>query len=286
MENVNAAATTSVIPPASGGGEAPASNPTITAPSSSSEASPAPVAETAKPEEVKTETPSQNVLGDAQEVKAPESAEAKVEVKPNTQAEVKPEQKVDAVKAEVAALPVYEFKLPENVKVDEAPFKEFQNLLGELETATTKLDHEALQERGQKLIDMHVKGVEDSIQRLNDSYLQFHKSQGEEWLSNFRKDPELGAGNIEETVSNLRKAVESYAGNETQLTEFRELMQATNVGKHPALIRLIKNMNDKITKYETETDTGNSKTNRSVPAQKPAPSSVKSFDRFYAGKSA
>lgn len=217
-----------------------------------------------------TETPAlaENVLGDIVKTDKPVAEEKKIDDKATP--DIKPSEKAAEVKVE---LPVYEFKLPENIAVDQEPLTNFNKLLGEIETG--KLDHLGLQEKGQALVDMHIKGVQDSLERQTDFYVEQHKKTGNDWLQAFKKDPELGGDNLQETVSNLQHTVASYAGNEAQIKEFRDLMLTTNAGNHPALIRLIKNMSDKIAKYESEPKNG------MVPAARPAPTKVKDHQIFY-----
>jgi hypothetical protein len=180
---------------------------------------------------------------------------------------------------EPAPLPVYEeFKLPDGYSADPESIGEFSKLLGELETAAGKLDHKGYQEAGQKLIDLGTKNVQQSIERLNEYYTQFHENQKKEWFESFKKDPEMGGEKLQETVSTLRTAVEQYGGNAEQVAEFRKIMKETGVGNHPAVTRLLYNMQQKINKYETE-----SGGNRIVPGQKPAPSKVKPYQQFYGG---
>lgn len=235
------------------------------------------------------ETVTENVLGDSAKPEvAPDIAASPVEEKPEAKDPVKPETKTPAdgevkpdeeVKPE---LPVYEeFKIPEGVNLDKEQIGEFTKLLGEIETG--KLDHAGMQEAGQKLIDLATKATADSITRLNDYYVQFHENQKKEWFESFKKDPEMGGENLDKTVSTLREAVEQYAGNETQIAEFRSVMKDTGVGNHPAVIRILNNMAQKIQKYTTEADNGNGGSNRIVPGQRPAPSKVKDYQRFYAG---
>lgn len=225
------------------------------------------------PAEVEVE----NVLGDdkepAKKDDAPEKKDADV-TKPD---EAKPD-------ADPAPLPAYDFTIPENVSVEKEPLEAFTKLLGEIETS--KLDHAALQERGQKLVDMHIKGVQESIQRLNDHYVQIHEANKKEWFEAFKKDPDLGNGNEDRTreiASNLREAIGQYGGTDAQQAEFRALMKETGVGNHPALLRMLNNMDAKIKKYTTEADNGNGGTNRIVPAARPAPSKVKNYQQFYNG---
>lgn len=207
-------------------------------------------------------TPAENILGDnAPAEKKPDEAakpaEATTEVKPETPIEP----------------PVYEFNLPENVAVDQEKFGTFQKLLGEIETG--KLDHAAFQEKGQALVDMALAEIETATQRQTDYYLELHKKTGDEWLKAFKADPELGGDNIVETVGQLQNTVARFGGTESQLAEFREVMKNTNAGNHPAVIRVIKNMADKLATYESEPKNG------MVPAAKPAPNKVKPHELFY-----
>ena len=87
----------------------------------------------------------------------------------------------------------------------------------------------------------------------------------------------MGGDKLNETVGLLRESVETYAGDTKQVAEFRQLMKETGVGNHPALTRLLYNMQKKIDFYTKETN------NRSVPAQAPAPSKVKPYQQFYQG---
>ncbi len=235
--------------------------PAVTTPQASIEVK----AET-KPE-VKAETPTppatESILGD-------EKPDAKPKEK------VKTEAKVETPKVE---LPTYEaFKLPENVTLDKEPLDAFTKILGEIETG--KLDHAGMQEAGQKLVDLAAKSTTDSINRLNDYYVGIHETQKKDWFEASKKDSELGNGDdkaFAEIAGNLRTSIDTYAGSAEQQKEFRTLMKDTGVGNHPALLRMLNNMQKKIDSYTKETG------NRSVPAQAPAPSKVKPYQQFYSG---
>lgn len=226
-----------------------------------------------------------SVLGDS----------GKTEVKTDVKAETKTEEKIEAkdtVKAEgekpegevKIEFPIYEeFKVPEGVNLDKEQVGEFNKILGEIETG--KLDHAGYQAAGQKLVDLATKATTDSITRLNDYYVNFHENQKKQWFEAFKADPEMGGEKLDITVGTLREAVETYAGNESQVQEFRQLMKETGVGNHPSVIRLLNNMANKISKYTTEADNGNGGNNRMVPGARPAPSKVKDYQRFYAGGS-
>lgn len=229
----------------------------------------------------------ENVLGDsaAPAVAEPVKTETPAEIKPEVKEEAKPTTETpvegEAAKAtEAPVLPTYEdFKLPDGINLDKEQVSEFSKLLGEIESG--KLDHAGFQEKGQQLIDLATKATSESITRLNDYYVQFHENQKKEWFESFKKDPEMGGENLDKTVSTLREAVESYGGDEKQIAEFRSVMKETGVGNHPAVIRILNNMAEKIAKYTTEGDTAGAQ--RMIPGRAPAPSKVKDYQRFYAG---
>lgn len=218
-----------------------------------------------------------SVMGDA---KPAETTEAKPDAKPEAKAETKPETKSEP-KAETSSeektetvLPTYEdFKLPENFGADKESLGEFTKLLGELEIG--KFDHKTMQEKGQALVDLGIKAVNQSIERLNDYYVQIHEKQKTDWKDAFKKDPEIGGDNIKTTISNLGDAIESYGGTPEQIKELREQMDSSGYGNYPQLIRLINNMQAKINSYTKETQGG------IIPGQRPAPSKVKPYQQFY-----
>jgi hypothetical protein len=230
--------------------------------------------------------PVENILGDTKPEIKPEEKKIDAAAKPESDKpadkeaakddKATTETKTEEKPSEKPALPVYdEYKFPENFTPDKEAVSELTKIIGEVEIG--KLDHKGYQEFGQKLIDLATKNTQVSIDRYTESLIQQHNKTGDEWLSAFKKDPELAGGNIGETISTLQDAVGRFGGNEAQVKEFRDLMVNTNVGKHPALIRVIKNMNDKIKAYESEPKSG------MVPAGKPAPQAVKPYQMFYSG---
>lgn len=232
--------------------------------------------------EIPTPSTVESVLGDAKpaEVK-PETAkpaelataEKKVDAKPEGEAA-----KVEALTEVV--LPTYEeFKVPEGITLDKEPVAAFTKILGEIETG--KLDHAAMQAKGQELIDLAAKSTTDSINRLNDYYVKIHNDQKKSWFEAFKADPEMGGEKTQDTMFMLQKTVSEYGGNEAQISEFRQMVNDTGVTNNPALIRLVYNMQKKIDSYTTES--GEDSTTRVVPAMRPAPSKVKDYQRFYAG---
>ncbi len=244
---------------------------------------------TGSTEHAKAETPTppvtESVLGDT---KTPEAAKPATPEAGEKKADTKADEKPTDAKGEKPTetkveLPVYdEFKVPEGVTLEKEPLSAFTKILGEIETG--KLDHAGIQAKGQELIDLATKSTVESINRLNDYYVQYHENQKKEWFEASKKDPDLGNGN-EDTfggiASNLRTAIDEYAGNATQQAEFRQLMKETSVGNHPAMLRMLNNMDAKIKKYTTEGDG-----NRMVTGVKPAPTKVKPYQMFYQGNNA
>lgn len=224
-------------------------------------------------EPAKTETPTppttESILGD----ETPKDGKSDDKKPEGDKAGAKPE---EASKVE---LPTYEpFKLPENINLDKEPMDAFTKILGEIETG--KLDHTGMQDAGQKLIDLAAKSTVDSINRLNDYYVQIHENQKKEWFELAKNDPDLAGGDekaFREMAGRLNGSIGEYAGTDAQKSEFRALMKDTGVGNHPALLRMLNNMQKKIDSYTKETG------DRSVPAQAPAPSKVKPYQAFYSG---
>lgn len=217
--------------------------------------------------EIVTPPITESILGDE---KPKEGSTLKEEVK----TEAKTEEKVETSKVE---LPTYEaFTLPENVTLAKEPLDAFSKILGEIEVG--KLDHAGMQAAGQKLIDLAAKNTVDTVNRLNDYYVNIHETQKKDWFEASKKDPELGNGDdkvFADIASNLRSSIDNYAGTSEQQKEFRTLMKDTGVGNHPALLRMLNNMQKKIDSYTKE------KGNMAVPAQAPAPSKVKPYQSFY-----
>lgn len=200
-------------------------------------------------------------------------------VKPEGDKPVIPETKpveVDKPADQPATLPTYEsFKLPENVQLEAEPMNAFTKVLGELETS--KLDHDGFQKYGQQLIDMHVSGVTDALSRQGKYYADLHEQQKTDWFKAFEKDPEIGGNHKDTTISNVRSAISTYGGTETQVAEFRQVMQDTGVGNNPAVIRVLANMDAALRRFTSEDGT------KIIPGNRPAPSKVKDYQRFYSG---
>lgn len=240
------------------------------------------VTEAPAAEPVKTDAPDttavESVLGDTKPAEVKTEAVA-TEKKDTIKTEAA---KPADVKAETAAevkvdLPVYEpFKFPENINLDKEPLDAFTKILGEIETG--KLDHLGMQEKGQALIDLATKATTDSINRLNDSYVEIHNQAKRSRLTTLKSDPDMGGDKFGDTVTELQRSITEYGGTPAQIAEFRKEVVDAGLDASPAVCRLIYNMQQKINQYTTEGDE-----QRMVPGGRPAPSKVKDYQRFYTG---
>lgn len=165
------------------------------------------------------------------------------EAVPKTE-EVTNENKLEEGQSEEPAppvAPVYEsFTLPEGVNLDEGRLKEFTGILSELEL-DGKADHAAVQAFGQKAVDFHVqevtKAAEDYTKLLQTSW----DRQKTEWKDSFLRDPDIGGNRFQTTVDSALTFLRTHGGTADQQKEFRNLMETSGLGNHPAMIRLLAN---------------------------------------------
>jgi len=161
-------------------------------------------------------------------------AEIKAEEKP---AETKTEEKPAEQKVEVPVeIPKYELKLPENFQVDEAKMGEFTKTLGDFEVSA-KVSHEEVQKLGQQFLERHVQEMERYTKSLTDAWTK----QANDWKDSFLKSPEF-TNRTDTVLNSALDAINVFGGDEKQKQEFRELMESSKIGNHPAMIRLLSNV--------------------------------------------
>lgn len=181
-------------------------------------------------------------------------------------APVEPKKEEGSQSAEPAPLPAYEnFTLPEDIKLDDAKLGEFTKDLGEFER-DSGIDHAKAQAFGQKLLDRYVAETQENNKRLIEHFTNSWEKQKNDWKTAFENDPDIGGNRKETTVNDALQAI-ARGGDETQQKEFRDVMEATGIGNHPAVIRHLANLNRIIAKYETETATPLAGTKPALPAQ-------------------
>ncbi len=143
-------------------------------------------------------------------------------------------------------MPTYEdFNLPEDVQVDKEKLSEFTKELGELQNLT-KADQKLMQEFGQKMVDRAIALQQETAQRLTDYYTGAWEKQKNDWKESFEKDPEIGGNRSNTTINAALQFIRTHGGDEKQQTEFRDLMNQTGIGNHPAMIRMLSRANSVI----------------------------------------
>ncbi len=188
--------------------------------------------------EIKTEAPVTDATPPADkpvEAKAPEVA------KPEGDKPVEAPKDLGDKSAEPAPLPVFEpWVLPEGAKLDEGKTAEFNSLLGEFQNAS-KAEQALVQKFGQTLVDKHTAALTETVGRLHEAYQQSWVKQTEDWKQAFISDPEIGGKRQATTVKQANEFISTHGGTPEQQTEFRNLMQTTGIGNHPAMIRMFAN---------------------------------------------
>lgn len=142
---------------------------------------------------------------------------------------------------EPAPLPTYDaFTLPEGITADSELLSEFTKDLAEFEL-TTKADHTAMQDFGQKLIDRYVAESAQTAERISKYYQETFEKQKLQWREETEKDPELGGNRIETTKDAAKSFIKTHGGSPENQVAFYKLMDETGLGNHPVIIRLLAN---------------------------------------------
>lgn len=142
---------------------------------------------------------------------------------------------------EPAPLPSFDaFKLPDGIPEDEEGLSAFASKLADIEVKS-KADHALLQTFGQELVEMHVAKVQDILQRTAKAQVESFEKVKQEWRQNFVNDPEIGGNRQETTISSAKKFISDHGGTLEQQAEFRNILDRTGLGNHPAVIRLLAN---------------------------------------------
>lgn len=144
------------------------------------------------------------------------------EQKPEVKAEVKPETKPE-VKA--GAPEQYEaFKLPEGVELKPDTLTSAQELFKGLGLT---------QEAAQSLVDFHTKQMTEAANAPVNAYNEMREG----WKTAAKADPEIGPKQAK-IQENLGKAFDTL-GNPKLVADFKEAMNLTGVGDHPAFIKVL-----------------------------------------------
>lgn len=148
-------------------------------------------------------------------------------------------EKTEGQSDEPAPPPVYDtFTVPEGVTLDTERVEKFTAILSDLEL-TGKVPHEFAQQFGQKAVDFHVQEVQRVADDVAKLYQTTWERQKTEWKDTFLKDPEIGGNRFQTTVDAARNFIRTHGGTPEQQTEFRNVMETSGLGNHPAIIRLL-----------------------------------------------
>lgn len=121
----------------------------------------------------------------------------------------------EPAKAEPTAPESYDLQMPEGVELDKAAADEFTALAKEL-----KLD----QPTAQKLADVGAKMAQRQAEA--------HAKLVDSWTEQVKTDKEIGGDKLDENLAVARKALDTFG-----TPELRDVLNATGLGNHPALIK-------------------------------------------------
>ena len=126
------------------------------------------------------------------------------------------EQQVADTKGEQPAVPeTYEFQMPEGVQLDQDTATEFSATAKELGLT---------QEQAQKVADIAVKQAQRQAET--------HAALVESWVESVKTDKEIGGDKLEANLGIARKAMDTFGS-----PELKDVLNASGLGNHPAVIR-------------------------------------------------
>jgi hypothetical protein len=126
-----------------------------------------------------------------------------------------------------------DFALPEGMELDRTGLDQLKEVLG------GDLSH---QERGQRLVDMHLAELQRRDQMLVENQINVWNETQTQWKEAVKADPELGGNRFNTTMQTCISAVNRFGGNAEQRAELINALNFTGAGNNPAIIRLINNM--------------------------------------------
>lgn len=134
----------------------------------------------------------------------------------------------DSTEAKAEAVPEkYEFTMPEGVEADSEMLAEFEPIAKELGLS---------QEKAQKLVDIQIKSLQKSIQRMQaDHEIQQEEAFKEmttQWATAAKADSEYGGAKFNENLSVAQKALKQFASE-----GLIEYLNSSGLGNHPEVIR-------------------------------------------------
>jgi hypothetical protein len=198
-------------------------------------------AEPAKPLDHTTEPSLLETIKPA-EAKAGEAG-AKADAKPGEKPSDKPGDKPDAgtkpdgaVAPEAAAPPVFQpYTLPEGITLDNERVGAFNNLLIEQTTP---------QERGQKLIEMHVAEMQRFAKHVSDEQQTVFANTRADWRKQAMADEEYGGSGWQTSLRTIADMRDQFVA-EQHREAFNNFLRVTGAGDHPEFLRFLYNVGRK-----------------------------------------
>lgn len=130
--------------------------------------------------------------------------------------------------------------LPEGISLDNDRVGKFTELLSELELQG-KASHDVVQQFGQKAVDFYLAEVKNYGENLTKYYQTVWEKQKQDWREATLKDPEIGGQRLQMTLDSVLGFIRTHGGTADQQKEFRDVMETSGLGNHPAIIRLFAN---------------------------------------------
>lgn len=120
----------------------------------------------------------------------------------------------------------YDFKLPENIKLDDAQTNKFSEIAGK---------HRVSPEAAQEILDLYV----GEVQRLASSEADVWARTNESWVNAVRADPEIGGNRMETVLTSVQGMIERFGGKPEEKASLRQAFTFTGAGNHPDIIRFL-----------------------------------------------
>lgn len=119
---------------------------------------------------------------------------------------------------------VYDFKMPEGVELDKAAADEFSTVAKEL-----KLDNAT----AQKIADVGAKMAQRQAEQ--------HAKLVASWVEQIKTDPTIGGDKFDENLAVARRALDEFGS-----PELKDVLNASGLGNHPAVVKAFYNAGKKI----------------------------------------
>ncbi len=233
-DGATASAPAPTVPPTSPEPVAEAPS-TPAAPAAEPGATPAQAAEPAKAEPAADpNSPPRSVLDKAGDKPAPAEA-------PKPDANAAPDPKAPAPTP--PAVTYQPLTLPEGVTLNAERMGQFDGVLGK---------HSASPELRQELADMHIAEVNRIREETSQLQRQTYDRTREGWVSDWRKDPALGGARFDTVAASASSVIDRFGGTPEQVSELRSIMSLTGAGDHPAVARMLHNVDQALQQYMEE----------------------------------